>query len=312
MLENSKKTIMNYHLNNEITHLCIGIYEYNHTQSISEFLSQSDNALAQAKFNDNHLHLAKVSSQTQVLGKEKWRSLIKDAIDNSKFHFTSYSVKDMKKQTVLHQIFSITLKVDADTTYYYGQFMAPANQIGLSDAIYINILDMMFKRPDFSFQEKYVALRLPYDFLEQTTTYDFMKKLFSKYAHKLPFKLIIEMPDKLVNQNNDLAHSYKQLFDLHKISMGIFEFIGEGSSYKYLQVLRPLYIKAESNYFLTQSPQGLSALHLISDSMGIELIATSVMEKETLESLQKLGIHTIQGKATELLPSLSKLVNTSD
>ena len=108
------------------------------------------------------------------------------------------------------------------------------------------------------------------------------------------------MPDKLVNQNSELVHYYKQLFDQYKISMGIFEFIGEGSSYEYLQEIRPLYIKAESDYFLTQTTQGLSALHLISDSMGIELIATSVMDKQTLDNLQKIGIHSIQGKATEL------------
>ena len=300
ILENSKKIITAHKLNSEQVYLSIGIYEYNHKETIAQLLSQSDNALAQAKFNDNHLHLAKVSSHVQVMGKEAWRNVIKDAINNSKFHFVSYSVRNMTQQTMLHNVFTITLKVDTDTTYYYGQFMASANQIGLSDAIYINILDMMFKRPNTKYKNTYCSLRLPYDFLEQATTYNFMKKLFSKYAHKLPFKLIIEMPDKLVNQNSELVHYYKRLFDTYKIDMGIFEFIGEGSGYEYLQELRPLYIKAESDYFLSQTVQGMSALHLISDSMGIELIATSVMEEETLLALQKIGIHTIQGKATEI------------
>ena len=187
ILEESNKTITKHKLNNEETYLCIGIYEYNHKESIAQLLAQSDSALAQAKFNDNHLHLAKVSSQTQVMGKEAWRSAIKDAIHNSKFNFVSYSVKNMDTQKELHNVFSLTLQVDSDKTYYYGQFMAPANQIDLSDAIYINVLDMMFKRPDMAYEGSYCSLRLPYDFLEQTNSYHFMKKLFSKYAHKLLF-----------------------------------------------------------------------------------------------------------------------------
>jgi EAL domain-containing protein (putative c-di-GMP-specific phosphodiesterase class I) len=83
--------------------------------------------------------------------------------------------------------------------------------------------------------------------------------------------------------------------------MGLFEFIGESSDYNYLQTLRPVYIKGESSYFLTQSEQSISALKLITDAVGISLIASGVMDKETLKELHKQEIFVIQGRVTELL-----------
>ena len=83
--------------------------------------------------------------------------------------------------------------------------------------------------------------------------------------------------------------------------MGIYEFIGESSDYHYLQDLRPVYIKGEPSYFLSQSDQALSALRLITDTVGISLIATGVMTIEALEELQAKDIYVIQGRATEMI-----------
>ncbi|PLY14896.1 MAG: diguanylate cyclase, partial [Sulfurimonas sp.] len=63
--------------------------------------------------------------------------------------------------------------------------------------------------------------------------------------------------------------------------------------------LRPVYIKCESNYFLNQSDQSLSSLRLITDSIGISLIAVGVSDIQTLEKLKEKGIYIVQGKITE-------------
>ncbi|MGB3960715.1 MAG: diguanylate cyclase, partial [Sulfurimonas sp.] len=111
--------------------------------------------------------------------------------------------------------------------------------------------------------------------------------------------LIIEMPDKFVRKNTKDIQEYKALFEKYKVDMGIYEFIGESQDYLYLQELRPLYIKAEANYFLTQNIHSFSALKLITDSVGISLIASSVMDKETLKKLEAIDIHIIQGIVSE-------------
>ncbi len=299
ILKDSQFLIKSYQLNGDETFLSIGLYEYNHKQSIGEVLSHSDNALAQAKFKEWNIHLSKAEDTVEVMGKNAWREILLNAIKNNSFNFISWPVIDAKYNKLIHNVLSVTIKVDNQTSYSYGQFMASANQIGLSDDIYRNVLTTLFKSPDKALHYKTYSLRLPYEFLTLSNTYDEMKKLFASYALVLPFKLIIEMPDKLVSQNSELVKDYKRLFDKYTIDMGIFEFIGDSHDYQYLQDLRPIYIKGEPNYFISQNEQTLSALRLITDSIGISLIATGVMTQETLKKLEEKEVYIIQGKVTD-------------
>jgi diguanylate cyclase (GGDEF)-like protein len=301
ILTKSKELIQDSGLDTEETFLCLGLYEYNYKESIGELLSRSDNALMQAKLKAWNLHLIQASNATEVMGKDAWRDIINDAIKNNKFAFVSWLVVNTQAKKIAHHVLSLTLKADKKTTYSYAQFMGVANQTGLSDDIYRVVLNQLFTMPNNDLRGKNCSLRLPYDFLLLHTTYDEMKILISKYAKKLPFKLIIEMPDKLVNTRSELIKDYANLFKQYDIKMGIFEFIGDCGDYNYLQEFKPTYIKAESSYYLTQTEQSLSALKLIADAIDIDLIATSVMDEETLKELEGKGIQTIQGRATELI-----------
>lgn len=301
ILTNSQFVIKKYELNNDETFLSIGLYEYNHTQNIGEVFSHVDNALAQAKFKEWNIHLAKADESVEVMGKDAWRALLLDVIKRNNFKFVSWSVINAQTKKVMHKVLSLNIKVDEETTYYYGQFMAPANQVGLSGSIYKTVLNMMFKTPDSALENDTYSLRLPYEYLMLSDSYDKMKQLFSVYALTLPFRLIIEIPDKLASQNSELVQDYKRLFEKYQIDMGIFEFIGESKDYQYLQDLRPVYIKGEPSYFISQQEQTLSALRLITDSLGISLIATGVMNLETLKKLEEKDIHIVQGKVTEMI-----------
>jgi len=299
ILDASVEKIKEKELDISQTFLSLGLYQYNYQESIGKLLSQSDNALAQAKFDDTNIHLAIASDITEVMGKDAWRAIIQNAVENNKLGFVSWTAVDSKAKKIAHNVLSLIIREDKDHIYYYGQFMAPANQAGLSDDIYRSVLNMMFTNPNEELRGRICSLRLSYEFLQKEETYSQMKKLFSQYANKLPFRLIIEMPDKLVSKRTKQVKDYKHLFEKYKIDMGVFEFIGESKDYQYLQDLRPIYLKGESSYFLTQNEQSLSALRLITDSVGISLIATAVMDVKTLKELQAKDIYIIQGRATE-------------
>jgi diguanylate cyclase (GGDEF)-like protein len=301
--QDSKMIITNYKLNSEITFISIGLYEYNHKQTIAQLLSLSDNALTKAKFDNSHIHLDKAENAVKIMGKDAWRDIINEALTHNNFSFVSWNVVDAKTKKVVHSVLSIVMKTKDSKSYSYGQFMASAIQVGLSSKIYQNIINILFKNQDLNLKNSIYSLRLSYEYLNTKESYNELVQLCSNYASALNFKLIIEMPDKLVRQNSELVKLYKKLFEKYNIEMGIFEFIGESNDYYYLQDLRPAYIKAEATFFISKSTQSLSALRLITDSVGITLIATSVMDKQTLEKLQKKDIHTIQGRVTELILS---------
>lgn len=283
------------------TFISIGIYQYRHSDNIAKLLSRSDNALAQAKFNNENIHLEKAEDAVEVMGKEAWKLLINKAIEKDRFSFVSWGVIDTKAKKLSHNVLSINLTLDKNSSYSYAQFMAPAIQSGLSCNIYKKIVDMLFRNSSMVLSASTYSLRLPHEYLEHKDTYGNLSELLRANAALLPFKVIIELPDRLVRQDSKLIREYIELFRKYGISIGIFEFIGESDDYRYLQDLRPVYIKGESSYFLTQSDQSLSALRLITDTLGISLIAVGVTEMETLEKLKAKDIHVIQGKATELL-----------
>ena len=293
--------IQEYKLNEDETFISIGLYEYSHMDSIAQLLSHSDNALAQAKFNNTHIHLEKAEEAVEVMGKEAWKSIINQAIHENKFDFASWSVVDFKTKKLVHNVLSINLALDKNTSYNYAKFMAPAIQAGLSSDIYKNVVNMILKNTNKLPASSTYSLRLPSEYLESQETYDEIAKLLRSSASSLPFKLIIELPDRMVRKDSKYIKLYKELFDKYNIDIGIFEFIGESDNYQYLQDLRPVYIKGERTYFLTQSAQAISALRLITDSIGISLIAVGVMEMDAVEELAKKHITIIQGRATELI-----------
>jgi diguanylate cyclase (GGDEF)-like protein len=295
-----EQAIEEANLDTSATFISLGLYEYNYTQTTAQVLSLSDNALAKAKFDEAKIHLEHSDNTVEVMGKDAWREIINKAIEISGFNFLSYKAVDTRTKKDVHNALSISMNVDKQT-YHFGQFMAPANQAGLGEDIYTKILNMMFSHPDNRLKNSTCSLRLPYDFLYPKGTYDFLVDLFEDFASKLPFKLIIEMPDKLISQNSESIKLYKKLLEKYNFEIAVFEFIGESSDYKYLQDLRPAYIKGEADYFLNQSDQSLAALRLITDSVGIDLIATGVMDMDTLKELEKKDIHIVQGRATEIL-----------
>ena len=295
-----KKIMLSAELDIFVSYISIGLYEYNYKQTIAKLLSYSDNSLALAKFNNKKIHLERANDAIEVMGKEAWRKIINKAIEHNRFNFISYKAIDTKTKKETHNALSISMSTDKET-YYFGQFMASANQTGQSINIYRKILDMMFMQPDTRLQHSTCSLRLPYEFLIETNTLDHMSKLFNTYSSNLAFKLIIEMPDKLISQNSELVKQYKNLLQEHNSELAIFEFIGESTDYQYLQDLRPEYIKAEASYFLGQNNQSLNALRLITDSIGISLIATGVMDMKTLKNLEDKNITIIQGRATDMI-----------
>ena len=264
-------------LNTEETFISLGLYAYSHTDTIAQLLSNSDNALAQAKFDQSNIHLVETQGKTEVMGKEAWKKIINQAISKNRFHLVSWPVINNKEKKLEHNVLSINLFLDKNTSYSYAKFMAPAIQSGLSNSIYKNVVHMLFETPDTILSASTYSLRLPHEYLELKETYFEISELLRKYAASLPFKLIIELPDRLVRQDSQQIKLYKQLFENYGIELGIFEFIGESDDYQYLQDLRPVYIKGEGSYFLTQNPQSISALRLITDSVGISLIAVGVM-----------------------------------
>jgi diguanylate cyclase (GGDEF)-like protein len=300
-MDHGSKVLLPKELDENVTFLSFGVYEYHHTQSVQQLINASDYALTQAKLLEykGHVYLHKTALNEEIMSKEEWRTSINLALEHNAIHFDTYKVLNIKSKELVHNVLSIALI--SSQKYSYGRFIAPAIALGLDVNIYKKAVEKLLKEPANELRGTTCSLRLSSRFLDHPSTFNQLKSLFDNYAKTLPFKLIIELPDKILSNNSQQLQAYKELFETYKIQIGIFEFIGESHDYTYLKELRPSYIKAELDYFLSQTSENISSLQVVADSIGINLIATSVMDQEALASLENLKINTIQGRAAEMI-----------
>ena len=304
----SKEIILIYELDSSKVYLSLGLCEYNYKDRVGVLFARADSALTHSKFLHNSAYLEKAQEMDEIMSNEEWKKVITKGIRESNFSFIESSVVDTKSKTLMHKSLGLILKADAQTTYSFTQFIIPANQEKMSNEIYKHILNMLFKTPDEKLKGSRYSLKLSYDYLIQDSTIKEMQKLFASHASSLPFKLIIELPDKLVRKNYQLSKEYKVLFEKYSIAMGIGEFIGESTDYQYLQELRPVYIKADSNYFIDQNENLLYALRLLADTVGISLIGTGVVNMKTLNKLTQQEIYIVEGEVTKVIEETSSQI----
>ena len=280
----------------------LGAYAYNHQENMGEILSQADYALSQANLAEGErTHIIHKEEQSFALGKEGWREMIESALHQERFNVETWDVVDVLHRNIHHHVFTIAMQDSEKKRIAYGTFIAPAIALGLTPTIYHHVLKMVLQNPLHSIKGTTCALRLPSEHLLASTTLSNITELLQTLKTPLPFHLIIEFPDHIAHTNSTLVLTYANLFRTYNINIGIYQFTGESNNFNYLKELHPQYIKADSKFLLDQSTQSMAALQIITDTVGIDLVATGVRDEASLSQLQTLGVHIIQGKVTENL-----------
>ena len=300
-MDHGSDILISKELDRDTVFLNFGVYEYQYTQSISQLLSASDYALSQAKlFADrDHVYLHKTESDDEIMGKEEWRESLDFAIEHNAIHFDKFKIVDTKTEELLHNELSMSILSHDGKKYPYDKFIAPAIILGLDIEIYKKALLKIFKGPNEEIKGSICSLKLSSRCIDDPLVFTELKHIFDKYAKNLPLKFIIELPDKVLRNNSENMQQYKDLFELYNIQIGVYEFMGESDDYSYLKELRPSFIKAEADYFLSHTNQNLSSLHVAANSIGVDLIAINVMDLQSLTKLKNMDIHKVQGRVVE-------------
>ncbi|MEA2111359.1 MAG: LapD/MoxY N-terminal periplasmic domain-containing protein [Campylobacterota bacterium] len=293
-----------YLLKSEIDIISIGIYRYSNNQKIPEILTKSDYALTQAKAREgDHLYAYEQIDDTGAMGKEQWRHILEEAMTFNHFKTIFWPVVNTKTHQEVQRVLTFAISDNNAKNYSYGSFIAPAISLGLIQKIYMYILEKLFKSPPQKRNSTLYSIRLSSEFLKAPHSYDDLQKLFKLYSTEFSSMIAFEISDTIVLKNLEVVKSFDTLFDRFGYKIGINEFTGESKDYAYLRDIRPQFIKADASFFLDQSSESMSALQVLTDSLGIELIATGVKEEEVLKELKVLKITTIQGPLAEQLLS---------
>lgn len=279
----------------------IGIYRYRQNANISELLIRADSALAHAKADEqSNLYIYEERDEANAMGKEQWREVIESAIGSEHIALKFWPVVESKTHKIAHSVMTFTLE-DAERQYFYGDFIAPAINLGLVSRIYGVALERLFRSDSFGAQTKLCSVRLSSEFVKDPFAFELLGALLKRDAKELAFKLAFEMSDNLVVRHPLLVERFIALFRVYGCSFGINSFSGESDDFAYLKNFNPSFIKADVSFLLDQSKESMSALGVVVDSLGIKLIATSVETKEQLDALLAVGVLSVQGPVTDIL-----------
>ncbi|MEA2018621.1 MAG: LapD/MoxY N-terminal periplasmic domain-containing protein [Campylobacterota bacterium] len=283
------KLIKANNLNGDDIFINIGIFRYNPNTLISELMTKTDNALSIAKSKENdNTHLYEEKEDENVLGKEQWREIIENSIVNNSISTNSLQVLNTKSNTLYHNILEMKIEENKNKSYKNKEFIANTINLGQIDKVYISALKNIFIAKDNN--TKY-SIHLLNEFIKDKNSIDKLEDLFKNTPNDID--LTFEVSDTFTIANTNLIKSYVQLFNKFKFKFAINSFTGEADSYSYLEQLNPKYIKSDCSYLLDQSNESISALDIITDTLSIDVVATSVETKEQIKELNKRHIYYI-------------------
>jgi diguanylate cyclase (GGDEF)-like protein len=299
IFEDFLNLIESYELDHQEIYINIGIYRYRQDIQISDLLTRADDALTKAKADEiQHIYIYEESSH-DALPKEEWRKILEDAIENNYFSLKFWPTINVNTKSIEHNIMTFTIDGGEQKRFNYGDFIAPAINLGMVGKIYLLILKELLTHKQTQLNSNICSIRLSNEFLKDPKVFDELSKLFSLYAKKLNFQLCFEVSDNFAIHNTAMLKGFIDLFNKYNFSFGINSFTGENHDYSYLKELNPQFLKADVSFLLDQTEESFTSLEVITKSLGIEIIASFVKEKKELTALQKLNIYKIQGPITD-------------
>lgn len=282
--------------------LDIGIYKYKTECNISDLLMHADSALAHAKADEqSSIYLHEHRDDACAMGKEQWREIIESSIENQDVVLKFWPAIESKAREIEHNVMTFNLRDRSGTNYFYGDFIAPAIELGLVSRVYMAALKRLFVDEQSSETKRLCSVRLSSEFIKDPNSFEVLSTLLAEHAKGSGLNLVFELSDNLIIKNPMLVRRFIELFKLHGYGFGINAFTGEAESFEYLRFLNPRFIKADVSFLADQSKDSMSALQIVTDSIGVKIIASSVKSQEELDALYELEIFRVQGPITEKL-----------
>ncbi|SFV75345.1 GGDEF and EAL domain proteins [hydrothermal vent metagenome] len=292
----------NNNINQEYSFINIGIYRYKPTDTIASLMTNTDNALAKAIAKENgNTYFFEAKDNKSAMGKEEWRELLEDAIKHNRFHLIFRKTINFQSKQIQHKVLSFTMQDKNKKEYLYGDFIAPAINLNMVSEIYISILQDLFTNPHKDTKESLISINLSSEFIKDPNAFEQLSMLLQKYHKTIPFQLCFEISDTFTIKNLALVKNFTKLFSKYNFQFGLNSFTGESQDFHYLKELHPIFLKSDTSYLLDQSDNLMNALQVVTDSLGIVIIASFVKEKEELQKLEEKHITTIQGPIVDQL-----------
>jgi EAL domain-containing protein (putative c-di-GMP-specific phosphodiesterase class I) len=262
---------------------------------VSDLLSQSDNALQQARTEGKISHFID-AKQPQKYSREQWRAMLVNAINNNQFMFQWQTVSKMTSDAIVQRELYCRLTIN-EQLVNASEFMPFIDLLSLGSQLDKCLLNAIEQEKLLSVNEQPVAINLTHDSIQDSEFASWLNTFLqqSNYATKMMF----EIPESAVIQSFELCYTLAEVIRSNGSAIGVDNCGRQIGTLDYLPRLNPHYIKLDQSYAFyekqNQNNEMCRALINVAKGLSIEVIVTGIENEQQLQKFRSLRADGYQG-----------------
>lgn len=277
--------------------LSLGVVVSNSKRSATQVLSQLDNAVANAKSNpDQPYHMIEQETAGSAMGKQQWKTLVEEAINNEWFDFRFQAANDSWGNTFHREVFTAIVK--GEERYTANQYLFALEQLKSTSIFDQYVIETVIKKLELGEYEEPIAINISPASVEEASFLRWISHKLSKHR-KVAAQLHFELPERCFVQTPHFAALFCNAVKAAGAHFGVDNYGRNFKALEYLSEFSPSYVKLD--YLFThnlddeQQKYTLTSISRTAHNLGIKTIASRVETQTQLDFLSEHFVDVFQG-----------------
>jgi diguanylate cyclase (GGDEF)-like protein len=282
----------------------VGACAYDRSITLGQLLSEADLALAdatQAGANTWHVRTIMENADRVPLGQNQWKEALEKALKDRRIAlYTQPVVKSGDRNVLLHlEIFSRIILEDGKIISA-GVFIPTAERLKLISSLDRMIIEEVTKLDRNLLGADTVAINISPSSLQDESFVQWVRKTLLNLSKNAP-RIIFEFTEFGAVQNENLVKSFATVISEFGHKIGLDHYGQSYGNLKYLQSLRPDYVKIDRAYTGELKDEDsdsrffISSICSVAHSIDVVVMAEGVETESQIQILQELNVDAIQG-----------------
>ena len=294
----------------------VGACAFDRSVTLGQLLAEADLALAtatQAGSNAWHVRTLLESSDKGTFGQIQWKETLERVLQERRIVLYSQPVvKATDRKTLFHQEIFSRIILEKGEVVNAGVFIPVAERLKLISSLDRLIMEEVLKLDRDLLGADTMAVNLSTSSLQDESFVEWLKNALMDLPEQAP-KIIFEFTEFGAVQNENLVKSFAAMIRASGHKIGLDHYGQSCGNLKYLQSLRPDYVKIDRAYTDELKGEGsdsrffISSMCSVAHSIDVVVIAEGVETEHQLRLLQELNIDAIQGYIIDQSKPVNKI-----
>jgi diguanylate cyclase (GGDEF)-like protein len=282
----------------------VGACAFDRSVTLSQLLAEADLALAaatQAGANTWHINTIIESADKAPFGQQQWKEALEKVLRDRRIVLYSQPVvKAADRNIVLHSEIFSRIILEKGEMLNASVFIPIAERLKLISSLDRLIIEEVVKLDRDRFGTDIIAVNLSPSSLQDESFIQWIENILMNLPEKAP-RIIFEFAEFGAVQNENLVKSFATAIRSFGHKLGLDHYGQSCGNLKYLQSLRPDYVKIDRAYTGelknedSDSRFFISSICSVAHSIDVVVIAEGVETENQMQVLQELNIDAVQG-----------------